>query len=1198
MYPRLDVTALQRLPPSCLPMHHASFILPLNALPLPAARKVWLGLTLLVAFCPLPAAVGQTAHPSDAAVPGQFVIRLRTSIRESVASANQTDAQLGMPSSRKLDELRLRYQLTSIESLDRPSPVATDLQARIRSDADHMPPEVYLVSVDPQQNIEEFARELRRDRDVLSVEPNYVGRLAAALPVGGSGVRADPTRHAGVRPIDPLPFNDPFLTSSGSWGQSYPDLWSLYRIGAVNAWNVARGQGVVVAVIDSGIDVGHPDLAPNVWTNPGEIPDNGLDDDRNGLVDDVSGWDFTHCIRSDEVGNCSFGEMKEPGPDVHDFVGHGTHVAGTIAAVGNNGTGVIGVAPNARVMALKAFDRSGHARLSDVVSAILYASQNGATIINASWRFGPSETLRSTIDYAINTFDTVVVAAAGSDGAPLERGVEPANNPHVIAVGAVTQHSSRSLSSNYGGPLDVVAPGGGDIVDDGVVEPDRSILSLLAQNSDIGKVCREEPACDDPQRDECLRQIEICDLAPWVVSEQYVRLSGTSMAAAYTSGVAALVRSRHTTLSAAQVRQALIQYADDLGAAGWDKDSGYGQVNAARAVGPGTLPIAHIVSPENGSKMWPRGSYEIRGDAASPSAMLTGWRLTISSASGGEIATVASGTQPVVGGLLGSLALDVDTTLVPGQAYALRLEVEDADGAVGVDTKAFLIPDPQYAAVPIPNPRGEGLGSLSLSDDGRYAAFEHGHAVSLYDARSHAVHDLGPGFNVSLAPSGRVLTFQDSRCTGMPCDVIYDTTTMTRAAALPFGTWSGHVSFDENGDTCAMVSGYPLDPEAWNHNVPQLYTYDVSAGLFAQVSRLESASDGFGSDLVLSRSGRFAAISSSAQLDPEASTGGLSQVFAVDIQTGKFEQLTGRAPGGTGCVQPTISHDGGRIACWGDDVLVVDRASHTVERVIKSVGDGTPRFPILSADGNLLAFVSSRDLDPRVGNEDELPELFILDLETNDVMQVTDSKNTLGPGRIAMDASGDELVVDGIGEFSDLGIVSGPLRFVRRRSVGNRPPVFEMSRQFNAIVGLPSEITFRASDADGDAVTLYAELLPSRPARLWQVANSEFVDSGEGAATLYVAPREVDIGSYTVRVAAFDERGGVAIQDCALSIESCPGDCDGNGSVVVSELISGINALLGGSDGCASADANHDGRVVVGELVKAVRAALEGCLPG
>src|SRR5262245_21112061 len=171
----------------------------------------------------------------------------------------------------------------------------------------------------------------------------------------------------GIVQITAVP-NDPFFSSSGSWGQPYRDLYGMVVTEAATAWDTANGTGTIVAVVDTGIDETHPDMAANVWTNPGEIPGNGIDDDGNGFVDDVHGWDF------------SDGDATP-----HDLYGHGAHVAGTVAAVGNNSLGVIGMAWGARVMGVRGFDANGFATNSDLAAGVVYAAENGADVISNSW---------------------------------------------------------------------------------------------------------------------------------------------------------------------------------------------------------------------------------------------------------------------------------------------------------------------------------------------------------------------------------------------------------------------------------------------------------------------------------------------------------------------------------------------------------------------------------------------------------------------------------------------------------------------------------------------------------------------------------------------------------------------------------------------------------------------------------------------
>ncbi len=336
--------------------------------------------------------------------------------------------------------------------------------------------------------------------------------------------------------------NDPYFQTSGSFGQPYSDLWGLHSIGVEQAWNTTRGQGVTVAVVDTGVDRAHPDLAENVWTNPVEIP-NGIDDDGNGLVDDLWGWDFTASSN-----------------DPTDHFGHGTHVAGTIAADDNNFVGIVGVAPDARVMAVKGLDDTGKGTSFQLAQAILYAAESGADVINNSWGCdgcGPDLVVNDAIEQA-HSLGTVVVFAAGNGGSDVFTG--SANVPDAILVGANDPDGNRPFFSDTG-LIDVVAPGSGYTTGSPSFEPFRAILSLKSS------VC-------DPQL--CPPEL--------IVNGSYVRQAGTSMAAPHAAGLAALILAAHPTYTPEQVRQTLRRSASDLNGGGLDADLGYGRINAAAAL--------------------------------------------------------------------------------------------------------------------------------------------------------------------------------------------------------------------------------------------------------------------------------------------------------------------------------------------------------------------------------------------------------------------------------------------------------------------------------------------------------------------------------------------------------------------------------------------------------------------------------------
>ena len=331
-----------------------------------------------------------------------------------------------------------------------------------------------------------------------------------------------------------LESNDPFYSSSGSWGQSYADLWWLKRVDADDAWAYSRGTGVPVAVIDTGLDFNHPDIASNIWTNQAEalgLP--GVDDDGNGFVDDLHGWDY-------------YNWDNNPWDDN----GHGTHVSGIIGAVADNAEGIAGIAPESKIIPIKVLNAGGSGYVTDVINAIRYAADLGAKVINLSlgvFKNYLSRSLQNAFQSAVSYAKdkgSIVVAAAGNDNGKVENSY-PAGIPDVIAVGATDANNKRAWFSNFGKLLDFTAPG----VD---------VLSLKAGGVSFGSSS--------------------------VVDPDYVRASGTSMASPVVAGVVALLRAIQPLFSFDQILSRLRSTATDLGSQGFDSYYGYGLINALGAV--------------------------------------------------------------------------------------------------------------------------------------------------------------------------------------------------------------------------------------------------------------------------------------------------------------------------------------------------------------------------------------------------------------------------------------------------------------------------------------------------------------------------------------------------------------------------------------------------------------------------------------
>lgn len=248
--------------------------------------------------------------------------------------------------------------------------------------------------------------------------------------------------------------------------------WGMLDIGVVDAWKVTKGNSdMVVAVIDTGVDYTHEDLLPNLWRNEGEIPNNGLDDDNNGYVDDVIGWDFVGNDNKpyDLAVDTLDGLFKGGNP------GHGTHCAGNVAARGDNGMGIAGVAPNVKIMSLRFIGMTGGGTTADAIKAIRYAVDNGAKIMNNSWGSEGEEpgspenqALRDAVQYAQDK-GVLFVAAAGNGhkGVGYDNDTDklpayPASYDHDIIISVAALDSSDRLGSfsNWGRrTVDIGAPG-------------------------------------------------------------------------------------------------------------------------------------------------------------------------------------------------------------------------------------------------------------------------------------------------------------------------------------------------------------------------------------------------------------------------------------------------------------------------------------------------------------------------------------------------------------------------------------------------------------------------------------------------------------------------------------------------------------------------------------------------------------------
>ncbi len=439
-------------------------------------------------------------------VPGEVIVKLKDGRTGGIHALSQ-DAATRQNHAATLLRLQERYRVTDGGPVFQPARGGARM-AHPGATGNPSPDRQRFYLLKTERDVRDVCAELRQDPDVESVQPNYIYR---------------PCR----TPDDP----------------EFADQYAHQLIQMEDAWDLCTGsRDAIIAVIGTGVDVNHPDLKDNIWVNQAEIPDNELDDDGNGYIDDIQGWNF-----GDSSNNVA------PAPaDYEAYIDHETQVAGVIAAVGNNGKGVTGVNWQCSLMVLRL---SMEYHSDEVAAALDYAAANGARVVNMSFGgdvFGPEgdKVVQTAVD---NAYQQGVLLVASAGNADSSRPLYPAGYYNVMAVASTNGEDMKTGHSSFGPWVDIAAPG--------------------------------------------------TDIVTTELGGEYISTAGTSFSAPYVAAVATLLFAYRPELTHVQARAILENTTDPLDYGDIDPNVGYlgtGRVNAYRVLQAADekMPLGEIVTPK------------------------------------------------------------------------------------------------------------------------------------------------------------------------------------------------------------------------------------------------------------------------------------------------------------------------------------------------------------------------------------------------------------------------------------------------------------------------------------------------------------------------------------------------------------------------------------------------------------------------